>query len=158
MLAVWLRTGGQERERCGLVRTFGTLWVGWERIEPYGSSGKLWNSVVEWETWETIWVEWEPVELYGLGGNPVEPCGLAGNLGGNTRQHHPLLSTWWGDGGDLGIILPLFVFEINIYICFCLRPKIPIFFFLYLYLFSSCRGGRCCQPKLHWTTGHTPLA
>ena len=79
MLAVWLRTGGQERERCGLVRTFGTLWVGWERIEPYGSSGKLWNSVgrvgnlgnhmgrvgtcgtlwIGWEPCGTLWIGWE---------------------------------------------------------------------------------------------------
>ena len=52
-------------------------------------------------TYETLWIGWEPVEL-------------CENLGGNKRQHHPLLSTWWGDGGDLGIILRLFFFETNI--------------------------------------------
>ena len=77
MLAVWLRTGGQERERerererGGLVRTFGTLWVGWDPGKPYGSSGNLWNSMDRVGTYETLWIGWEPVEL----------CGLAGNLG-----------------------------------------------------------------------------
>ena len=108
MLAVWLRTGGQERERCGLVRTFGTLWVGWERIEPYGSSGKLWNSVGRVGnlgnhmgrvgTYGTLWIEWEP----------MKPCGLGGNLWNSVR-------TWEGTndnttpcfqhGGGMEVIL-----------------------------------------------------